>query len=421
MKAQVSRVLPGQEIGVDEQRELAVDGLTPARVMRPQSPQELAEGLQALSATSAAAVVHGGDTQIGLGSRPARYDVALSTTRLSRLLEHEPADLTCRAEAGMRVGDLQAILRAHGQRLPLDPPRPEKATLGGMVAANSSGLSRARYGGVRDWVIGIAVAYPNGVIARAGGKVVKNVAGYDLMKLHTGALGTLGVIVELNFKVQTTPEADDTMLGHFDHRGDALAAGRWLARQYLAPAAITVLDREVLQECGLTADWRWTLAIRLEGYRREVEIARDQAAAAVRDHAGRFESEPAPAPARFWESVRDWTLGQDEAVLLYATTSLSGLSPVIDVAGSDSRVMAEPASGTAYVRVAPGAAVGLLDRMRGAVKGSGQVVVRRAPTASKDELDIFGPPPPGFALMRELKRTLDPNAILNPGRFVGGI
>jgi glycolate oxidase FAD binding subunit len=419
VKTKASGVLPGLEISSEDQADLVVDALTPARVMRPRSPQELAEGLQALAAAPAAAVIHGGDTQIGFGSRPARYDVALSTTRLSRLLEHEPADLTCRAEAGMRVGELQEILRAHGQRLPLDPPRPEIATLGGMVAANSSGLSRARYGGVRDWVIGIAVAYPNGAIARAGGKVVKNVAGYDLMKLHTGALGTLGVIVELNFKVQTTPEAETTVLGHFEQRDAALAAGRWLARQYLAPAAITILDREVLRECGLTEDWRWTLAMRLEGYRREVEIARDQAAAAVRDHGGRVESQP--APAGFWESVRDWTLGQDSAVLLYATTSLSGLSRVLDAAGSDSRVMAEPAAGAAYVRVASGAAVGLLERMRHAAQGDGQVVVRRAPAAVKNVLDVFGPPPPGFALMRELKRTLDPKGILNPGRFVGGI
>src|SRR5437899_9611130 len=271
--------------------------------MHPGDADDAGRGLRLCDLTPAAVVVWGGGTQMRLGASPRRYDVAFSTERMTRLLEYEPADLTCRVEAGMRLGDLQAALRAQGQRLPLDPPHPERATVGGMVAANTNGLSRARYGTVRDWVIGIAVAYPSGKVARAGGKVVKNVAGYDLMKLHTGALGTLGVIVELNFKVQTTPEADDTMLGHFDHRGDALAAGRWLARQYLAPAAITVLDREVLQECGLTADWRWTLAIRLEGYRREVEIARDQAAAAVRDHAGRVESEPAPSPARFWEPV----------------------------------------------------------------------------------------------------------------------
>ncbi len=419
MKVKARTVVPGQQISVQEQHELAVDGLLPSKVMRPRSPQEVADDLRTLSDAGVAAVVHGGDTQIGLGSPPARYDVALSTMGLSRLLEHEPADLTCRAEAGMHVAALQAILGGHGQRLSLDPPRPDVATLGGMVAANASGLSRARYGGVRDWVIGIAVAYPNGVIARAGGKVVKNVAGYDLMKLHTGALGTLGAIVELNFKVQTLPESEATVLGHFEERDGALTAGRRLARQYLAPAALAVLDRDVLLECGLTADWRWTLALHLEGYQREVEVAREQAAAAIRGHGGRVESQPAPAD--FWGSVRDWTLGEDMQVLLYSTTSLTGLSVVLDAAGLDGRVMAEPAAGAAYVRVAPGAAPVVLERMRRAVDGGGQVVVRRAPAAAKKELDVFGPPPPEFALMRELKRTLDPNGVLNPGRFVGGI
>lgn len=419
MKTTARTVVPGQQISVQEQDQLAVDGVLPSKVMRPRSPQELAEDLRALADAGVAAVVHGGDTRIGLGSPPARYDVALSTVGLSRLLEHEPADLTCRAEAGMRVGELQAILREHGQRLPLGPPRPSAATLGGMVAANASGLGRARYGGVRDWVIGIAVAYPNGVIARSGGKVVKNVAGYDLMKLHTGALGTLGVIVELNFKVQTLPESEATVFGHFEKRGGALAAGQQLARQYLAPAAMAVLDRDVLLACGLTADWRWTLALHLEGYQREVEVAREQAIASIREHGGRAESQQPPGD--FWASVRDWTLGDEKQVLLYVTSSLAGLAAVLEAAGPEGLVLAEPAAGAAYVRVAPRIAAGVLDRMRGAVEAGGQVIVRRAPAAAKKELDVWGPPPTGFVLMRELKRTLDAKGILNPGRFVGGI
>src|ERR1700680_1821390 len=140
------------------------------------------------------------------GPPPRQYDIAFSTERMTRLLEYEPADLTCRVEAGMRLSDLQSALGAQGPQLPLDPPHPERATVGGMVAANTNGLGRARHGTVRDWVIGIAVAYPSGKVARAGGKVVKNVAGYGLMKLHVGALGTLGVVAGANFKVQGIPE-----------------------------------------------------------------------------------------------------------------------------------------------------------------------------------------------------------------------
>src|SRR5205823_707398 len=173
-------------------------------------------------------------------------EVALSTERVTRLLEYEPADLTCRVEAGITIDQLQSILRAQGQRLPLDPPHPERATVGGMVAANANGLSRARYGTVRDWVIGIAVAYPSGKVARAGGKVVKNVAGYDLMKLHIGALGTLGVVAEVNFKVQALPETEGSILADFQSPAPALEVGLKLAHQYLAPASAIVQDHESL-------------------------------------------------------------------------------------------------------------------------------------------------------------------------------
>src|SRR5256714_10517995 len=176
----------------------------------------------------------------------------------------------------MRLQDLQESLRAQGQRLPLEPPHPERATVGGMLAANANGLGRARYGTVRDWVIGIAVAYPSGKLARAGGKVVKNVAGYDLMKLHIGALGTLGVIAEVNFKVQTRPQVEATLLAHFEMLAPAIDCGIALARQYLAPAAALVLDQGALRDCGLAADWRWPLAPRREGYARTLRRPRNR-------------------------------------------------------------------------------------------------------------------------------------------------
>src|SRR5256712_2450462 len=288
--------VPGEAITVDEQRRFSVDGLLPSTVIRPKDADEAARELYACDEVPAAVGVWGGGTQMQLGAPPRKYEVALSTERMTRLLEYEPADLTCRVEAGMRLSDLQAALHAQGQRLALDPPHPERATVGGMVAANTNGLTRGRYGTVRDWVIGIAVAYPSGKVARAGGKVVKNVAGYDLMKLHIGALGTLGVVAEVNLKVQAIPESEATVLGHFETATPAVAAGLLLARSYLAPAAAIVLDRRALWECGLTADWRWTLALKLEGYARDVDAARDQAVGAIRDAGGRVQGAGRPAP-----------------------------------------------------------------------------------------------------------------------------
>jgi len=411
--------LPGQEITVDEQQRFRVDDLLPSRVMRPADAQDAARELRLCDLAPAAVVTWGGGTQMRLGTAPRRYEVAFSTDRMARLLEYEPADLTCRVEAGMRLQDLQESLLAQGQRLPLDPPHPDRATVGGMLAANANGLGRARYGTVRDWVIGIAVAYPSGKLARAGGKVVKNVAGYDLMKLHIGALGTLGVIAEVNFKVQTRPQVEATLLAHFDRPAPAIDAGTTLARQYLAPAAALVLDQGALRDCGLTAEGRWTLALKLEGYAREVEAARDKATGIIRDAGGRVED--SGVPFSFWDTARDWSAPDEDLVVIRAIVPLAALHATLEALPTDSHMMAQPAAGLVDARVAAGSAAATLQRLRTAGGDEGQVIAAAAPAALKKGLDVWGPPPPGFPIMRALKQALDPNGILNPGRFVGGI
>lgn len=412
--------LPGHQISVEQQHGMSVDGLLPAKIMHPSDAEDAARELRLCELARASVVVFGGGTQMQLGSEPRRYDVAFSTERMTRLLEYEPADLTCRVEAGMRVADLQATLEANGQRLPLDPPHPNRATVGGMVAANTNGLNRARHGTVRDWVIGMAVAYPSGKVARAGGKVVKNVAGYDLMKLHTGALGTLGVIVEVNFKVQTRPEAEVTLLGHFEDASAALKAGIDLAHQYLAPAAMILVDRATLWKCGLTADWRWTLAMKLEGYGREIQPTQEVAASIVRAAGGRIEGQA--LPATFWDNARDWpSPTEDTDVVFSGVSSLTGLQAMLPLAAAAGPVMVQPGAGIFHVRVAPDAAAPALDRLRRAAGDDGHVVVTRAPVSIKTSLDVWGPTPSGFPLMRSLKEALDPHATLNPGRFVGGL
>ena len=413
------QTLPGREITVEEQQRFRVDELLPSRVMRPADAQDAARELRLCDLAPAAVVTWGGGTQMRLGTAPRRYEVAFSTDRMARLLEYEPADLTCRVEAGMRLQDLQESLLAQGQRLPLDPPHPDRATVGGMLAANANGLGRARYGTVRDWVIGIAVAYPSGKLARAGGKVVKNVAGYDLMKLHIGALGTLGVIGEVNFKVQTRPQVEATLLAHFDMPAPAIDTGTTLARQYLAPAAALVLDQGALRDCGLTAGWRWALVLKLEGYAREVEAARDKASGIIRDAGGRVED--SGIPSSFWDAARDWSAPDEDLVVIRAIVPLAALQSTLEALPADSRVMAQPAAGLVDARVAAGIAAATLQRLRTAAGDEGQVIVASAPGAVKKALDVWGPPPPGFPIMRALKQALDPNGILNPGRFVGGI
>jgi len=263
---------------------------------------------------------------------------------------------------------------------------------------------------VRDWVIGIAVAYPSGKVARAGGKVVKNVAGYDLMKLHIGALGTLGVVAEVNFKVQARPEMEATLFAHFEAPASALEVGLKLAHQYLAPATAIIQDG---------AGGRWDLALKLEGYAREVQAAKDQAVRFVRDAGGA--AEDAETPPGFWDVARDWSTPADDDVVLRAIVPLAASPLLMAAVPPDARVLAQPASGVVDIRVPAPAAAATLSRLRTAAGAEGQVVVVAAPVALKEGLDIWGPPPPGFPIMRALKQALDPNGILNPGRFVGGI
>jgi glycolate oxidase FAD binding subunit len=414
-----SQPLPGHQITVDEQHRLEVDGLLPAKVIRPLDAEDAARALRLCDRSEASVLVFGGATQMRLGSPPRRYDLALCTERMTQLLEYEPADLTCRVQAGMTLAELQRTLREQGQRLPLDPPRPERATVGGMVAANTSGLSRARYGTVRDWVIGIAVAYPSGKVARAGGKVVKNVAGYDLMKLHTGALGTLGVVAEVNLKIQALPEATATVLGHFEAAVSAIEAGARLARGYLAPAASIVVNRGALWACGLTADWNWTLGLKLEGYRREVDAARELAAKEIQAAGGRTEAQE--GVDSFWAKARDWSAPSDNVAVLRAILPITATSAISAAMAGDAQAMIQPAAGIVEVLLSSSAALAGLKRLRAAAPPESQVLVASAPGDLKRSLDVWGPPPPGFALMGALKQSLDPNGILNPGRFVGGI
>ncbi|HWO72440.1 MAG TPA: FAD-binding oxidoreductase, partial [Dehalococcoidia bacterium] len=189
----------------------AIDGVAPALQVRARTPAETAAALRLAAEHDAAVVPWGGGTQMGLGMPPERYDLALDLTGLNRVVEYEPADLTVTVEAGIRLADLQQALAERRQWLPLDPPLPLEATIGGILATNASGPARYRHGTARDLVIGMTVALPNGELVKSGGRVVKNVAGYDMAKLHIGALGTLGMIVQVTFKVAPLPARSEAV------------------------------------------------------------------------------------------------------------------------------------------------------------------------------------------------------------------
>ena len=239
----IRSAMPSGEVAPPERlRDYAVDGMLPDIAVSPATAEEVAAVLAVAARHGAGVIPWGGGTSMAVGGLPRRYDVALDTRRLDQVVEHAPADLTVVVQAGARLQQVQDYLARSGQYLPLDPPSPESATIGGILASNAGGPWRYAYGWPRDWVLGMKVALADGSIVKAGGRVVKNVAGYDMTRLYVGSFGTLGVIVEAAFKVTPLPQARRTGLAFFDSRAAAIDAGLALHQRNLSLESLDVLS-----------------------------------------------------------------------------------------------------------------------------------------------------------------------------------
>ncbi|MGA7448854.1 MAG: FAD-binding oxidoreductase, partial [Terriglobales bacterium] len=205
------RALVGEEHFRASMMEDAVDDVLPHMVIEPGNAAEVAGALKVAMGAGLKVIPRGGATKMGWGNPPRGGELVLSTRRLDRVVEHAWGDMTATAEAGCTFQQLQQTLAEHGQRLALDPLWPERATIGGILATNDSGPLRIRFGSLRDLIIGITLALPDGTLAKSGGKVVKNVAGYDLPKLATGSLGTLGIITQAIFRLHPVPRESRTL------------------------------------------------------------------------------------------------------------------------------------------------------------------------------------------------------------------
>jgi glycolate oxidase FAD binding subunit len=354
---------------------------------------------------------------MSLGNIPRAADVALRTTNLDRVIEYEPADLVVTVQAGMRLAEMQRVLGEHGQFLPLDPPLAERSTIGGIIAANASGPLRLRYGACRDQLLGVRVVNANGTITKGGGKVVKNVTGYDMCKLYTGSLGTLGVIVEASFKLAPLPDQENTVLAWFRQLPEAFAAARTIAGSGLPVLACELLSAraaDVIQHAAGVAppaDGAFLLAIRVGGgpsavRRQEEDLLRLCSAAS-----GRMIAEA--GHQALWQAIADFGRGAfDSIVKLSVPPSRCGeLLAALDPRTS---FVSQVLSGVSYVFGAdPEPLLPLAQGLQG------YTVLEACPLELKRRLDVWGPVGPDFALMERIKRQFDPQGILNPGRYVG--
>jgi glycolate oxidase FAD binding subunit len=403
---------------------MAVDGVAAAARVTPASAEELAATLREANERGDAVTPVGGGTQLDIGMPPSRVDVIVDTTGLDKIVEYEPADLTVTLEAGMRFGDLQRLLAENAQFLALDPPDPGGATVGGLIATNSSGPLRFAYGTARDLVIGTRVANADGALTRAGGRVVKNVAGYDLNKLYIGSLGTLGVVVELSFKLAPLPPATATIVGEFGDLNGAHDSAGAAVHSPLSPLAIELIGPGAAEAASLPPTY--TLVFRVGGYPQAVQRQVRDLSALLRAHGGRVVEHVDTA----WEDLARMRLdAQQREVVLKAAAPIAASSTLVDLLERhlvqlQPIVWAHAGSGVAFAACDASSDVSLLLELRREVGRLGEnasVVIQRCPTVLKRSIDVWGEPGQSMALMRAIKHKLDPKGTLNPGRYVGGI
>jgi len=397
-----------------------IDGVAAGNRVTPASREELADALRLADERGEAVAPIGGGTQLDLGMPPTRLDLVIETTRLNKVVEYEPADLTVTVEAGMPFADLQKQLAEQGQFLALDPPAAPGATIGGLIATNASGPLRFAYGTARDLVIGTRVANPDGTVTHAGGRVVKNVAGYDLNKLHIGALGTLGIIVELSFKLAPIPPATNTVVGQFADAHGARTVINKVVQSPLSPMAIELLGPRAASAVALPE--ALLVVFRVGGYPQAVERQ-------VRDLSA-LVGQCLQTSEKVWEDLASMRVAaQNRDVVVKAAVPLVGSTRAVEIleerlAGLDPLVWAHAGNGIAYAACDAPSDLEVLRRVRADVTALGSnasLVIQRCPIELKRALDVWGDPGSGVALMRALKAKLDPKNTLNPGRYVGGI
>ncbi len=389
-------------------------GAEPATVYHPETVAELADAVRGAVATGHAVVPNGGGTGQDFGY-PVRAEsfAVVNTSGLNRIVAVEPGDLTITVEAGATLAQVQDALRPHGLFLPIDAAHPDRATIGGILAVNAFGASRLGYGTARDWCIGLTVVGANGAITKSGGKVVKNVTGYDLPKLHIGALGTLGVIAEATFKALPLPEAERTVLLTLGN--DSIGG----VGSYIRTALNAVSPTRFYGRRDATGTY---FVAHFTGFVEVVESESKKCAAIARNSI----SERHEVSIIVEPTIHEPTTG---AVVLQAVGAFEEQGEAFfQTMMCGESAIAETWYGTGVTRIcfADAAVTEGMDTLREWIEMPDYpcfdgYILLHAPLALREQHPVWHPEPASLPLMRRLKEALDPRAVLNPGRFVGRI
>ena len=426
--------------------------LDAAEVVRPGDLQEAREmvvqgagdGGRGPGGRASALLVRGSGTKLAWGHPAERVDRVIDTGGLDRLIAHEPGDMTATVQAGMSLATLRIELAREGQELAIDPPlgpplgppaappageeQGRSATLGGIFACNDSGPRRLRYGSLRELVIGATVILADGTVARSGGKVIKNVAGYDLCKLFCGAFGTLGLVAELTVRLHPIPERTCSLRAPVDARG-ATDLGLALMASPLEPAAVDH-DGE-------------TLWLRFEGSEAQADEQRVRAREFIVRRGLDCQLVRDDEQDGQWAALSEAGAGRPGETVLRIATLPGQLAALADTVadlrdrgrdrGLAMTMTSQVCLGLHTVRIGHGDAASHVEIARGlrarAIELGGHAVIRQAGQGlqpgeqepSENRLDPFGPPPSSFPVMRRIKQQFDPERRFSPGRFVGGL
>ena len=423
----------------------AIDGKVPRAIVSPGTMDETSEIVAYAHEQKLAITPSGNGTKLGMGGIPKKADLILSTGRLNRITDCDCDNLTLSVESGVTLSEVQRDLGGRGYFLPLDPPFTDKATLGGIVATNSSGPKRLLYGTARDLITGIKSIFPNGDIVVSGGKTVKNVSGYDMVKLMIGSLGSLGIICEITFNLLPLPEKARTVLIPFPGLSEAYGFVGEIINSQLLPASLELLNdtaADKVKHLLPSQEGSYLIAIGLEGVDESVERQVSDMGERGRKHGGLdVISLDAEGHDDFWTGIRDFAQGltkeypniislKSNVLIAKSAELLGNYEKIARGLGLDCAFINRCGNGILYSHLLVGedldsridSLVDLIMQFTSeASQYEGNLVVESSLPSIKERVDVWGKPRSDYRLVRGIKAQIDPAGIFNPGRFIGGI
>ncbi len=432
----------GAELAVDPgtAAAFAVDGKRPRFVVEAGRPKEIVDTIQGAAAEKLAVIATGSKSKLAMGGVPSQYDVALDVRKLNRIISYDPGDLTLSVEPGCTVAAVNVALAEHGQFLPLAGPFRDSATIGGTIASGIDSPLRQRYGTARDFVLGIEFVTGDGKLAKSGGRVVKNVTGYDMHKVMIGSLGTLGVLTRINFRTFPLPTESVALVAEFDSLAGAIELRHRVVNSALSPLILDIVNMGALRvgQVGwrVVAGFTGTGVVKARYEKELIEMARgcgskdpqivsperwseefaavcDFVPAAMKAYAGAVVVKVGVGGREMGEGVEGAVRSAEGAVE-------GGLKWAVVARGVGVIYFALlPESDDEKAKAAVVRATGEILELAGRL--GGHATIPWCPSAWKESLPIWGAPRGDFELMKKVKAIFDPAGVLSPGRFIGGI